>query len=174
MDLKKYQEKVITFSTNNSPEIFSNEGPEHAIIVLSELFKKDSRELVIYSGELTATLTDNPSYKDNLIRLVKKGTCVKILVEKTPQSPVFEELKDFKNENSSLSVRKIKPEFIESIKNEFATPSHFAVVDGMAFRLEINTEKRTAFCSFNNTEVSGKLLSIFNKYNTDTHSDLLC
>jgi len=177
-DISTYKNRIHDFAERLDPYTFSNEGIEHAEIVLSEMYEHANEFVYVYCGHLSEQLTSRPLFFNALTAyLACGGKQLKVLIADKPNpedmSPalirILEKCKKNKSENSndnSIECRLLKD--TDGINSHFQFNEkksiHFSVADNRAFRLEIEPEKYRAFCSFNNVEISTKLSSIFMTY----------
>lgn len=160
---ERYEESVSNLAERASSVIFKNKGESHAEIVLRNIIKTSKEELYILAESLTSKLTNCKGYKNELVEYIEsRYGKLKVLIEEKP-----EEVK----ENTALAtisyLQQLYPHNIEvrllteEVKNISEKKVNFTVGDGRMFRLETDTQLRSAYCCFNNEEISSNLIQVF-------------
>ncbi len=165
-NLTTYQLAIEKLAKLKSEEIFSNEGPEHAAFVMGNIFINAQSKVRIFAGDFNGDVSNNAYYIDGLQKFLNKNCSnLTVIFEKSP------------NTNSTAYKILTSPKFHKKVElrilgNEIDSkaPFHFAVGDSNMFRIETDTEKYTAICSFNNQENSEKLIKHFDEFLLDKSS----
>lgn len=174
-DISTYKNRIHDFAERLDPFIFSNEGVEHAEIVLSEIFEHAKDQVYIFCGHLDEKLTSRSLYYNSLMAYLASGKTLKVLIGDLPEvkSPallrIFEKIQENKKINAdynNIECRLLKDS--SGINSHFkfneARNIHFTVSDRRSFRLETEPKEYRAFCSFNDVDISNKLSSLFSTY----------
>lgn len=151
-----YKVAIENLARFKDTSIFNNSAPEHAAIVLGNIFQNATRHVKIFAGNFNGAVSNNQYYLDSLKQYLDRKLPVSIIFEKepNPNSLALALLKEYKNTNR-ISIRKIS-EGKTLIHNK-----HFTIADGRMFRLETCSENYQAQCSFNNPDVTNVLDSEF-------------
>ncbi len=166
--MENYKKHISYLAKNKISQIFSNSGEEHALEVFSQIFSESKEVICIFAESLCSHVPQNPQYIQLLSEFVEKGGKLEIIlnnfnIEKTLESSVIKRLAYFiseGNENIELYQTDVTA---YAGKQEM----HFTVADNHIYRMEIDIEKRVANCNFNDEDVAGKLMDLFNKIKED-------
>lgn len=179
-ELSEYKEFIHMLSETSDSRIFLNKGPEHAKIVLEQIFRQSKDILRIFAGNLCKIVGNDPSYIDALSDFVKNGGKVRILLNKydeklASESNLYMRLAYLKSEGNDIVVKSTtaKP-YRASDPDQKET--HFTIGDTKAYRIETDTDKREAECSMNRPEVAEKMSEFFDalfESSKSTEIDLL-
>lgn len=167
-NLSAYREAVGYLANNSIDNDFGNKGVEHAQIVISEMIGASEKSIVWFSGKFSGDLVDCYEVSYALKNYLEEGGEIKLFLEHDPND--IEEKSDLlsflmaeqQNGRANISISKIS----EKVKKKIIGKAvgnrllHFAVFDGMAYRLEIDTAQRKALCNFNNKQVAEQLLEL--------------
>lgn len=177
-ELEEYREFIHMLSETSDTRIFLNKGPEHAKVVLEEIFKQSKKTVRIFAGNLTRVVGDDPDYISALSDFVQnEGSSLKILLndykeELAKESKLYMRLAYFKSEGKDITVksttakpyRKSDPE-----QKEF----HFTVGDEKAYRIETDIKERKAEGSMNRSETAVSLAKFFDElFKSDQSKDI--
>lgn len=152
-----------------SKSIFKNGSPGNANIVASNIFKNSDLEVRIYADNMDGEIADClPDYRQEaLIYLSKPNTKLTIVLEKIEEKKSNAFL-DFLNHRKLIPERvkiyKASKEFSDSISKYEVANSHdlrFMTGDSDNFRLQYNKETKSAYFSFNNSNITKTLITVF-------------
>lgn len=170
--IEEYKTAVENLAKSKSSFIFPNKDAQHAAIVISNIINY-SNCIKICDDDLSGDIADKSSELRHVIeKAVKSDKSVQFLIKDISQndvnSEIYKLLERLSKEHTNLEVKKAKAGFFEKVKNasreivEAKVAINFAIGDESSFRIEFPGEnERSAFCSFNNTEITLKLLSLF-------------
>lgn len=155
----KYIENLVL---NNEPIIFQNSSSEHASAVMSSIFKYSKERVRILAGSLCGDVSSDEKYIQELRMFLNRNGKIQILLDDFNgklNPAVANVLSDayFFNPNQ-VEIRQTDKKVTNSANNQNI---HFTVGDKKMFRLEEDTVKYFAKCSFNSPEISSILISSF-------------
>ena len=164
-ELDEYREFIHMLSETSDDRIFLNKGPEHAKIVLVQIFKQSVDIVRIFAGNLTRVVGDDPAYISALSDFVQKGGKVRILLndykeELAKESNLYMRLAYFKSVGKDIIVTQttVRP-YQESDPDQTAV--HFTIGDDKAYRLETDIMNRAAQGSMNRHDVAAEMAEFF-------------
>ena len=154
---ESYKINIENLARIKDSKIFNNSDPAHAAIVLGNIMNTANFDLKIFAGNFNGAVSDHDYYLTALDGYLKRKLPLTIIFEKdpNPKSLALALLDRYSDNNSNLSVRKIKADI--NVSNNL----HFTIADSRMFRLERSSENYQARCSFNNRTVAGLLESEF-------------
>ncbi len=161
MNISTYKTYIKNLAESNSTEHFLNPGPQHAAVVLSNLFNTAEASVVLYSGNLNGEISKDTTYQSSVYNFLCRGGDLKILLEdydNNSDAPMLKMLKSAKTNHYKVIAKK-HPFFLEH--KETQEKVHFAVADGKAYRYEHDTDNYLATGSFNNPENAMPLTQLF-------------
>lgn len=137
-----YRKQVEILFDTDSSDLISNELPEHAAIMLSNIFSHAKKSVKIFCDSMVSEIYKRKYLKNALNRIIadNSGVKVKILI----YSPLSENMKKLLAGKSVL-IRKV-PENIKNLDKLF----HFTVADAKAFRTETKHSSPSAIGCANN------------------------
>jgi len=170
--LQEYQKFLESLIKSKETSIFTNGGIDHASVLMSVLFNYTQTKVRMYCRGLYPELTARPRYLDSFKKLLESDKiAIQLLVDDYDNidKPAFKALIDAwrertnKNKNDkSIEFKCIQDTDRKNICDELSLdPCNFAVFDDNMFRVEISPEEFKAFGSFNDTEISKKLINLF-------------
>jgi hypothetical protein len=153
-EMKSYRANVERLADMQSPEVFSNGRPEHAVIIL-ETFCKYARERVVVFCQRLSQRTYGGSGLINVAdAALRRGVAISLVTQEAPESQGFiDAAKRWKDEALPISLSRAQD-----------TPSlkvNFAVMDQKAYRFEGNRNVPEAIACMNDPETSKSLLLRF-------------
>ena len=164
-----YRSAVEILASTKDKMRFDNKGQEHAASVLEMMFKYYD-EVRMYSGEMSADVTDNQYFMQALNHFLNDGTKkLYIFLDDIPneadQSHALKKIYSFVNDETVI-VKKAPKDFIDELRAIFKEEDayHFAVADDKAYRVEFDAKNYKASCSYNKPEKAQILKSVFDKY----------
>lgn len=157
----EYDQFVRKLADEGSELTVKNSSESHALSILRAIFANAKESIYIYSDRLSQKVYNDPQLVESLKEFVAKGNIrtLKVLVR--------DEV-DGASTGSNLFFKTLKSQDAESgllkrmeAGNPLKSFNNFVVSDNRMFRLEVDADKANAYCSFNNPELSQKLVSIF-------------
>lgn len=79
-NLNDYQNYIDNLSSTKSSEIFLNSSREHAVIIMSNIFKTAREEVLILAGDLFGGISNQKLYWVELIKFLNRGGKLNILL----------------------------------------------------------------------------------------------
>ncbi|WP_308764955.1 hypothetical protein [uncultured Bacteroides sp.] len=163
-DLVEYREYVRFLSQNNENRVFLNSDEEKAIVVFSELFAKAQKNVRIFAGCLSNSVSNSNDYISGISDFIARGGEVRILLnryskEKALESNLLKRLAFYQTEGKPVSIQTCndKPYFSNDPDNKEV---HFTVADGEIYRIETDIESRKSICNMND-QIMGEKLELF-------------
>lgn len=165
--LNEYYNSVVLLSNNGLNLEFNNKDKNHAVIVMSSIFKKAENNINIFAGNFNGSISNNDMYRDTLKEaIISRSVSINIIFESTPNtnSLCLNDLKYLRNKGHNVSINSLTPQYISNIKSinpnhEF---KHFTYSDGKMFRFELDKQAFKAFCNFDDSNVVATLNKNFN------------
>lgn len=156
--LKGYRKYLEGLASSHSPELFANGGKEHATILYDILLKHSNRMVRIFCEEGVSEIWQDESVQHALREFASKpGTTLQILVENQGDDG-FAGVRMMEN----VTVRHATQEDISKVHSHFDNDNcNFAVFDDDKFRYEYDKRNYKAYGSFNDEEVSGTMIQLF-------------
>lgn len=166
--MKNYIEYISQLSYNKVNKDFSNSDEEHAIEVLIKIFEQSTEHVRIFAKSLCNNeVSNSPKYITALSNFIEREGFVEIAInsykeDNIRQSNLFRRLAYYLIQGKNIKVYKTNAQpYI--INDQDKKEVHFTIGDNIAYRLETDIEKRTAFCNFNNPEKAKVLIDFFEK-----------
>lgn len=133
-ELMQYRQDVKTRIAENDGTIFPNNCPDKTEIVLQEFIRAAKERVCIYCGHLNAAVYGD--LQSDFEDAIARGVEVRVIC--APGEIGAKEL-----------AEKLKSGDHFRILNEAVTVSHFAVVDGLRYRIETDQDSKDAFvCAY--------------------------
>lgn len=176
-ELSEYREFIQMLSEKSDNRIFLNKGPEHAKVVLVQIFRQSKKIVRIFAGNLTRIVGDDPAYISALSDFVKNGGSVRILLndykkELAIGSDLYMRLAYFKSVGKDIVVKQTTAKPHQESDPE-QKEIHFTVGDEMAYRIETDIHDRKAVGSMNRPEVAASLAAFFDDlFNSDQSKEI--
>ena len=170
---KKYSDFVKSLARSGENRTFLNSDEDKAVDVMVNLFHVSNDEVRIFAGNLCNNVGNNSEYIIALSEFIERGGKLYILLndfneEMAKTSNLYKRLayyisisedpKDPKDPNIKIKTTTAKPWLSSDSEKK---PVHFAVGDKKAYRIETDTEHRTAICNFNNPPVAEGAAAFF-------------
>lgn len=162
--MNDYIKSVENFAKMGENAVFGNKGKEHASIVVSTIFNYAKYDVMMYSGNLSKTVTGNGEFKKSLENMIQKGISFRILLDNIPKEEEQSEALKLILENkdkSNVIIKIMNDDSTKIINDIFDQKYHFTISDDKSYRLETNSSEFTAYCNFNDPDVAGKLENLF-------------
>lgn len=157
-----YKENVNHLMAINSQEIISNSMPQHAAILLECFFRNANKEVKIVSNNLQRDIYEAGDVLSSFLAAIRRGVSVQIIVRNEIEADnQFAQATDFISQEFPEKVfMKCGANDTEAFKE---TKANFAVMDGKAFRLEVDPTKCQAYASMNLPVVAKNLQTLFDR-----------
>ena len=170
--MNNYKRFVADLASERSDMTFLNSDKDHAIEVLTQIFKHSNSDVRIFAGSLCSDVGNSLDYIESLSDFIERGGKVHILLNKydsesAKSSSLFKRLAYYISENKSIIVKQTssKPYFSNDPEKK---EIHFTLGDDKAYRIETDISKRMAECNFNNPMVAKIYIDFFEKlFNQD-------
>ena len=159
--LDNYKAYLDSLAKNNSSDIFTNGGWDHAAILLSKLINYTETEIRMFCEELKIT---ESIFIEALDEYLQNGKTIKLLLQKVPSNNrSYDLLKKYQQDrnNDTIKIKQINEDG-RSVSSLFSS-FNFSVFDRNKFRLEIEPKEFKALGSFNSPDSAMPLLNIFDK-----------
>lgn len=160
--LSDYRADVEKFFDAQSPDIITNKDRHHAAILISTLFKKADREVIVFSRQLDGDFYTQEDVKSQILEAAKRGVDIRILVQESVEAKDL--VRDLLKEQwkGKVTVHLCKPGSLGA-----ASSINFTVVDGKAYRLEKNRDNHEAFACANDPKTAQKIIKVFESFDVD-------
>jgi hypothetical protein len=166
--LESYRKAVDFLAKNKVDNLIFNSGDEHASIIFSNIFCNSDYRVKIFAGNLQNQVTEKPEYINSIARLLQRGARLEILLDSFDDSIkkdsdlfkrlyLYEKYVSIKQTNTRFHVTRVTED--EHIKERV----HFCTGDSCMYRLETDTEKRSARCNFNDPPFVKDLNGLFDE-----------
>ncbi len=138
-------EQLAYFQDNRD---FNNSSPNHAAIVMGNIFRTAVVDVKMFIGNLDEEVYDNEYYIKYLGLYLKRNLPLTLIFEdfSNKKSKALELIRETKNEQIFLYRLKLSTQDFKQIE-------HFSIGDGRMYRLEKDTKGYISTCSFNNKKV---------------------
>lgn len=150
---------------NGESNLFLNSDEEHALEVLVNIFKEAKSVVRIFAGDLCGHVGCEKEYIIALSDFIDRGGEVRILLNKfknelVEKSALFKRLAYYQSEGKPVLVKSTdaRPYRTTDDRKEEV---HFTIGDEKSYRLEIDTEERTAICDFCDEKTASGLAVFF-------------
>lgn len=152
LDYKKHVERMFL---DGSQIMFTNRDRDHAAVLISTLFNKAEREVVVLCRNLDSEFYSRDVVKEAIHNAIKRGVHMRIRVQEPPQSGELAALlQDPQYKNIDYAV-------FEPGSRGATSEFNFTVADSKAFRLEEDRTKHAAVACANNPELAKQILTVF-------------
>jgi hypothetical protein len=158
--IPEYDFMVQDLARQASSDVVANDSGEHAISVLRTQIRNAKKSWYVYSGKLDQRVYSDPEICSEVKRLLSEGGDVVFVVEQKidgnqtdlSYAPILEPTVN----NLDGKVAKPRICFLDLDDNNCSN-THFQVADEKMYRLEMDTEKMSAFVCFNDPSVASEL-----------------
>ena len=164
---------VKEYASNNTDYLFHNQGDEHALIILTNLFVNAKDHVRIAANKLyNDEVVNTKEYIESMRTFLDKNdTKLSILITKKPSK---EEIKKSPKENTfywmlfnhpaySQGRVEIKEGNGKSFHDKDGQQINFCTGDDKMYRLENAIVERKAIANFGDSEMTGKLIETFDR-----------
>jgi hypothetical protein len=165
--VQAYKDIIDSCAKTGENRVISNSDAKHAAYLLSVLFKHATQKVQIFTGSLYVGVFGKESLIENAVAFLKGGSDRKIQIAFQEKSflTTMRDHRLIKAVLASLESDEIQGKievYDASDKDKYADlTSHFTVMDGKAFRLEIDHAKKNAIANFGDKKSAVKLTEIF-------------
>ena len=147
--MKKYIESVETLFRLKSDALIPNKDKEHAVVLISNIFKHATDHVYVYCNNATQDVFGNENLQNCIQNALEKGVSVKFLTEDEVEPSYLKDL---------INCKKIL--WKQNTFHEITT-QHFVEADGMSFRIEENHETAQAIGCANDKKLGAILHELF-------------
>lgn len=178
-ELDRYRIAVSDYARNKKDYLFHNEGNEHALIILTNIFLNANSHIRIAANKLyNDEVVNTKEYIDAICNFLnKKDTRLEIIITNRPQINDLNSEKKEKtfywaiyNHEAYSEKRVIIKDGNGGSFKEKDNPVNFCTGDEHMYRYEIDINQRKATANFNDKNTTKKLNSSFDK----AFSELQC
>ncbi len=145
--------------------VFMNSDEDKALVVLVELFKSAKNTVRIFAGSLYNCVGNRSEYVIALSEFIERGGELRILLnnyneEFAKKSNLYKRLAYYKSQGKPVFIKTTnsRPYRTGDIEKKEV---HFTIGDEKSYRIETDTEKRTAECNFNSPELAKTTADFF-------------
>lgn len=169
--MDQYRMAVKDYASKNIPYLFHNQGDEHALIILTNLFINAKEHIRIAANKLyNDEVVNTRDYIDGMRSFLdKKDTRLSIIITKKPS---VEEIQKCPRENTFYWMLFNHPAYYQgrveikdgkgkSFHDESGRQINFCTGDNQMFRLENAIVERKAIANFGDSEMTGRLIESF-------------
>ena len=164
-ELDKYRAFVKDLSDNECDKVFLNSSPEHAVIVVAQIFRQSKDTVRIFAHNLIRTIGGKYDYIVALSEFIERGGAVRILLNGfdanlAKNSSLYSRLYYFATCKSDIQIKTtdVHPYLTG---DEDQKEIHFTIGDKKAFRIETDTKEVLAECNMNGTKVATQFADFF-------------
>lgn len=166
--LAQYRRYLQQLADNDSGELFTNGGKEHAVMLYSVLFSKVNSHVRIFCEGAHSEIWNHPIFADAFVKMVEKGVAtVDILLEETPDRtgiPFPDYLNRLLDRSSGIRIREISENDHGYIRDVYGSNNvNFSVFDNRMFRFEYDKTAYKAYGSFNDKDTAAGLAAFFDR-----------
>ncbi|HEX8579915.1 MAG TPA: hypothetical protein VF655_10020 [Allosphingosinicella sp.] len=155
MDLESYRDKIRLAARERAGAPIYNGSPDHAAIIVEELFLSANSHVRLLSGDLNARVYGAPGVVRRAREFLSHSNHdLRILLERetySPSHPLIEEMAGQRNVKIAVMPQSIRD----------ALKYHFMTADEDCFRFEPEKELHVAVAAFGDRPTTGNLNEIF-------------
>lgn len=173
-EMERYRIAVCNYAEGEGVDyLFHNRGNEHALIILSNIFRNAKSHIRIAANRLyNDEVVNTKEYIDSMRTFLdREGSQLSILITKKPTK---EEVQEHGPENTfywmlynHAAYRQgrvtIKEGGGSSFKDAAGNQVNFCTGDDRMFRMEQDVEERQAIANFRDPEYTGQLIRLFDE-----------
>ncbi len=157
--MEDYEDHVQTLFDLDSDRIFSNGMEEHALVILSEFFKRAEASVLIFCKNLLSNVYDHKKVTSALVSALRRGVDVKVIVQEGAEAVKFIELAKKYNLDPEISgviqIFECTDQKISKVRQ------NIAIMDKKAFRYEEDKDEPKALASANQPKIANSLSQDF-------------
>ena len=179
MNSTEYKDFVHDLVLRGDGRIFLNSDEDHALVVLTELICMAQEVIRIFAGSLTGRVGSDPDYIIALSEFIERGGKLYILLnDYQPGSPeakssrLYRRLSYYQDSGKDVVVKTtdVRP---YRTNDPDRTPVHFTIADHKGYRLETDTEVRSAQCSMDDPLFASAMEDFFDGiFNNPTSEEI--
>lgn len=172
-EMEQYRMAVKEYASKNIDYLFHNQGDEHALIILTNLFMNAKNHVRIAANKLyNDEVVNTKDYIDSMRSFLDRNdTKLSILITRKPSK---DEIKNSPKENTfywmlfnhpaySQGRVEIKEGKGKSFYDKDGQQINFCTGDDKMYRLENAIVERKAIANFGDSEMTGKLIETFDR-----------
>lgn len=161
-----YKRFIHGLAINKVNRIFLNSDEGKMCDVFTEIFNTSKFEVRIFAGSLCNDSTNSPAYIEALSDFIERGGKLIILLnsfneEAAKKTNLYKRLAFYqtqKSDNVQIKITTAKPYITISGVKQYI---HLAIGDNTSYRLETDTEARTAICNMSDSETAVNYKTFF-------------
>lgn len=163
--MNDFKNMVSRLAKSGENRLFLNSSEEHAVVVLSEMFKNAKSSVRIFAGCLYEHVGNSPEYIQSISDFIERNGSVKILLnnynpEAGAKSNLFKRLAYYQELGKAVEIRQTdaKPYLANDADKKEV---HFTIADEKAYRVETDTVQRAAACNFGGEALAKNFVAFF-------------
>lgn len=173
-----YKRFIHGLAINHVNRTFLNSDEGKMLDVFTEIFNRSQKEIRIFAGSLCNAATNNPEYIEALSDFIERGGRLIILLnsfneDEAKKSNLYKRLAFYqtqKRDSVQIKITTAKP-YIKA--NDIKQYIHIAIGDETSYRLETDTNARTAICNMSDPETAANYRRFFdNIWDTPANTTL--
>ncbi|HUK99662.1 MAG TPA: hypothetical protein VLX29_02270 [Nitrospirota bacterium] len=162
--MDEYRRLVNKLADSKENVEIPNSDAAHAALLIATFFERAKKEICLFTGELFKDVYDNEEIRINASAFLKRPrTLLRIAYQKSHSWDELRKQSSLLEYLFSLPADIIKGKI--QVYNASKIPEdwsrHFALMDGEAYRYELDHVQRTAVANFGDNENAKKLATIF-------------
>jgi len=166
--LESYRKAVEFLAKNKVDDLIFNSGDEHAAIIFNNIFSNSDYQVRIFAGNLQNSVTEKPEYINSITELLYRGVRLEILLNNfddsvKKDSDLFKKLYYYRDKRISIKCTNKRFYVTRLTEGPVKEYVHFCTGDFGMYRLETNTETRSARCNFNDQPFVKDLNDLFDE-----------
>lgn len=166
--MSNYRRFIHSLATSHINRVFLNSDEDKMIAVFTEIFNFSSDIVRIFAGSLCNPSTESSAYIEALSDFIERKGRLKILlnnfdVTKVQKTNLYKRLAYYKSEGADIEIKSTSATPYIIAKDGEHINIHFAVGDDKSYRVENDTNNRTAICNMSDKETAKELASVFDR-----------
>lgn len=155
--MNSYKALVNKYFDEKSDLVISNRDASHAAVLVSTLFNRAEKNVLLLCEELNGDFYDSPLIMSSILEAIDRNVEVKILVQRPPKANKLLDALKAREGDNRVEIRVCAP------GSEGAElPVNFAVMDSQAYRVETDIHAAKAFACANDLETAKVMVDRFN------------
>lgn len=172
-----YSEYISTLREKRQNRVFMNSDSEKRKTVYRELLQSAKSNLRFFAGNLCDEITNSEEFVEGISDFIEKKGTLEIILNKFDEdliktSNLYKRIAFYSAQNYDVSVKKTSIT-VNISNNKKETPAHFAVADVLAYRLEVDIDKRIAICNMNDEVFAQNLVDIFEQISNNSKTSII-
>ena len=158
-----YQEEIRSLAVNRTNKIFYNSNDVHAAIVLSEMIKNAKDHIDIFCQNMCSEVSNSKEYLDAMESFLSSDSSRKVRIiladykEDVKNKPIYKLLSEFPDQ---VTIKRTGEGFWLKLNDKLV---NFTVTDDVAYRLEVDIDKKMAMGNFNDPERVKPMVNTFDQ-----------